>query len=88
MGLMRAAGSPAQEGQGLRRTPPPRDSPQARDQWAQEKLDQGIDSAVVRAARTRDMPLSRPASEATRTPTGSSEGPQQAPTQRESSPGD
>jgi len=40
------------------------------------------------AARTRDMPLSRPASEATRTPTGSSEGPQQAPTQRESSPGD
>ena len=87
-GLMRAAGSPAQEGQGLRRTPPPWDSPEARDQWAQEKLDQGIDSAVVRAARTGDMPLSRPASEATRTPNGSSEGPQQVPTQRESSPGD
>ena len=85
---MRAAGSPAQEGQGPRRTPPPWDSPEARDQWAQEKLDQGIDPAVVRAARTGDMALSRPASEATRTSTGSSEGPQQAPTQRESSPGD
>ena len=87
-GLMRAAGSPAQEGQGPRRTPPPWDSPEARDQWAQEKLDQGIDPAVVRAARTGDMALSRPASEATRTATGSSEGLQQASTPRESSPGD
>ena len=87
-GLMRAAGSPAQEGQGPRRTPPPWDSPEARDQWAQEKLDQGIDPAVVRAARTGDMALSRPASEATRTATGSSEGLQQASTPREASPGD
>lgn len=41
------------------------DSPQAREQWAQERLAEGIEPAAVRAAVSGDMALSQPATMAT-----------------------
>lgn len=41
------------------------DSPQAREQWAKERLAEGIEPAAVRAAVSGDMALSQPATMAT-----------------------
>lgn len=41
------------------------DSPQAREQWAKERLAEGINPAAVRAAVSGDMALSQPAAMAT-----------------------
>lgn len=58
--LMRAAGAAA-GGAGVTRW----DSQEAREEWARQRRADGIEPTAVRAARTGDMALARPATEAT-----------------------
>lgn len=60
--LIRGASSPSQDESKVAKR---WDSPQAREQWAKERLAEGIDPAAVRAAVSGDMALSQPATMAT-----------------------
>lgn len=81
MGLMRAAAKPNPDGPKVSRTKPKWDTAEARDEWASEQLDKGTDPQAVRAARTGDLALSQPATEATKTLSAPTTGRRPKPTQ-------
>lgn len=74
MGIMRAAATPNPDGPTITRTAPAWDSAEARDEWAAEQIARGVDPRTVRAARTGDLALSKPAPEATVTPVAPTSG--------------